>query len=168
MTYDIVCGKNPDVLASTCAGHRLNLLVVVRQGAEQFLAKDSWLLRLELLQYHDLISEGSLVAGVGWKTSDGVSDKPVDVADRLGGHIVRRLVVAGLDGLELLLEEELPRVGSAASAETPSSSPLHSRKKMNGNCLLRTSWMQYVNVCTYLVYVYAFVNCIQFRIHAFP
>jgi hypothetical protein len=51
-----------------------------------------------------------LVAGVGWKTSDGVSDKPVDVADRLGGHKVRWLtwlVVAGLDGRELLLEEQV-------------------------------------------------------------
>ncbi len=45
-----------------------------------------------------------MVAGVGWKTSDGVSDKPVDVADRLGG---RRRVVAGLDGRELLLEERV-------------------------------------------------------------
>ncbi len=46
-----------------------------------------------------------MVAGVGWKTSDGVCDTPVDVADRLGGHVVGQLVVGGLDGRESLLEE---------------------------------------------------------------
>ncbi len=31
----------------------------------------------------------------------------MDVADSLGGHVVRQLVVAGLDGRELLLEEQV-------------------------------------------------------------
>jgi hypothetical protein len=37
--------------------------------------------------------------------------------------------------------------------------------------ILRNSWLrnwrQIVDVCTYLVYVYAFVNCLQFRNHEF-
>ncbi len=48
-----------------------------------------------------------MVAGVSWKTSDGVGNKPVDVADRSGDHIVgcQWLVVAGLDGRELLMQQ---------------------------------------------------------------
>ncbi len=71
------------------------------------MAKDGRLLRLEHLKYHDLISEGALVAGVGWKSFDAVGNNPVDVADRLWGHIVRRLVVTGLDGRELLLQQRV-------------------------------------------------------------
>ncbi len=93
--------------ASAGAGHRLNLLVVFREGVEQLVAKVGRLLRLEHLQYHDLISEGALVAGVGWKSCDAVGNDPVDVADRLGGHVVCWLVVAGLDGRELLLQQRV-------------------------------------------------------------
>jgi hypothetical protein len=84
--------------ASTGSGYRLNLLVEVTvcQGVEQLLEKDCLLQRLQHLEYHDLIAEGFLVAGVAWKTSDGVSDKPVDVADRSGGHVV------GLLSLDLM------------------------------------------------------------------
>ncbi len=48
-----------------------------------------------------------MVAGVtvGGKTSDAVGTNPVDVAYCLGGHIVGWLVVAGLDGLELLMQQ---------------------------------------------------------------
>jgi hypothetical protein len=92
--------------ASTGAGHGLNhpsLLVVVRKGVAHVVAKDGRLQRLEHLAYHDLISEGALVAGVEWKTSNAVCNNPVDVADRLGGHVVGWFVVAGLDGRELLI-----------------------------------------------------------------
>ncbi len=91
--------------ASAGAGHRLNLLLVFRQGAEQLLWKDGRLLRLKHLEYHGLIPEGALVAGVRWKSWDAVGNNRVDVADRLGGHIVCWLVVAGLDGRELLLQQ---------------------------------------------------------------
>jgi hypothetical protein len=93
--------------ASADAGNRLNLLVVFREGVEQLVAKDGRLLCLEHLEYHDLILEGALVAGVGWKSCDAVGNNPVDVANRLGGHVVCWLVVAGLDGRELLLQQRV-------------------------------------------------------------
>ncbi len=47
-----------------------------------------------------------MVAGIGWKTSDGVGDKPVDVADSLGAHIVGWRFVGGLDGLDCFWKSE--------------------------------------------------------------
>ena len=44
-------------------------------------------------------------AGVGWKSSDAIRNNPVAVADRLGGHVVGWLVVTGLDGRELLMQQ---------------------------------------------------------------
>jgi hypothetical protein len=93
--------------ASTGAGHRLNLLVVGREGVEQFLAKDGRLLRLKHLEYHDLILEGALGAGVGWKSRDAVRNNPVGVTNRLGGNVVGWLVFAGLDGRELLMQQHV-------------------------------------------------------------
>ncbi len=93
--------------ASARAGHRLNLLVVGCEGVEQLLAKVSQLQCLEDLNYHDLISEGVLGAGMGWKSRDAVSNNPVDVANSLGGHIVGWLVVTGLDGRELLMQQRV-------------------------------------------------------------
>jgi hypothetical protein len=93
--------------ASAGAGHGLNLLVVGRECVEQFLVKDSRLLRLKHPEYHDLISEGALGAGVRWKSCDTVGYNPVDVADRLGAHIVGWLVVGGLDGRELLMQQRV-------------------------------------------------------------
>ncbi len=49
-------------------------------------------------------------AGVGWKSRDAVRNNPVDVANRLGGHIVGWLVVAGLDGRELLMQQRVKGV----------------------------------------------------------
>ncbi len=46
-------------------------------------------------------------AGVGWKSCDAVGNYPMDVANCLGGHIVGWLVVAGLDGLELLMQQHV-------------------------------------------------------------
>ena len=63
--------------ASTGAGQAQDLLVVVHQRVEQFLAEYSRLLRLEHLQYHALIAEGLCVAGVGMKQSDGVANECV-------------------------------------------------------------------------------------------
>ncbi len=96
--------------ASAGAGHQLNLLVEGREGVEQFLAKDCLLLRLEHLKYHDLILEGALGAGVGWKSRDAVSNNPVDVTNSLGGHIVGWLVITGLDGRELLMQQRVNSV----------------------------------------------------------
>ncbi len=48
-----------------------------------------------------------MVAGVGWKSCDAVGNNRVDVADRLGGRGVCWLVVAGLDGRELLLQQRV-------------------------------------------------------------
>ena len=50
--------------ASSGSGHAQDLLVVVHQRVEQFLAEHSRLLRLEHLQYHALIAESLCVAGV--------------------------------------------------------------------------------------------------------
>ena len=44
-------------------------------------------------------------AVVDWKSRDAVCNNRVDVADRLGGHVVGWLVVAGLDGRELLMQQ---------------------------------------------------------------
>ena len=68
--------------ASSGAGQAQDLLVVVHQRVEQFLAEYSRLLRLEHLQYHALIAEGLSVAGVGMKQSDGVANETVDVTNR--------------------------------------------------------------------------------------
>jgi hypothetical protein len=46
-----------------------------------------------------------LGAGVGWKSCDAVGNNPVDVAYSLWGHIVGWLVVIGLDGRELLMQQ---------------------------------------------------------------
>ena len=51
-----------------------------------------------------------MVAGVGWNSCDAVGNNHVDVADRLGGHIVCWLVVAGLDGWESLLQQRVNAV----------------------------------------------------------
>ena len=86
---------------------RTEFLVVVREGVAQLGAKDGRLQRLEHLEYHDLVAEGALVAGVGWKTGDAVSNNPVNVSNRLGGHVVGWLVVAALDGRECLLQQRV-------------------------------------------------------------
>ncbi len=57
--------------------------------------------------YHDLISEGVFGAGIGWKSCDAVCNNRVDVAYGLEGHIVCWLVVAGLDGRELLVQQQV-------------------------------------------------------------
>ena len=54
--------------ASSGFGQTQDLLVVVHQRVEQFLAKHSRLLRHEHLQYHALIAESLCVAGVGMNT----------------------------------------------------------------------------------------------------
>jgi hypothetical protein len=64
-----------------------DLLVVVDERGEQFLAEYSRLLRLQHLQHHDLIAECSCVAGVGMKHSDGVANETVDERYRLGGYV---------------------------------------------------------------------------------
>ena len=64
-------------------------------------------LHLQHLQYHDLISEGSLVTGVGCKTSDGVGNDSVDVANRLGGLVVGWLAVGRLEGRELQIQQRV-------------------------------------------------------------
>ncbi len=46
-------------------------------------------------------------AGVGWKSCDAVGNNPVDVTDRLGAHVVGWLVVARLDGRELLIQQRV-------------------------------------------------------------
>ncbi len=86
------------LVASGSAVQALVLLAVADQGGEQFLAEYSRLLRLEQLQYHDLIAECSCVAGVGMKQSDGVANETVDVGNRLGGHVGGWLVVSRLEG----------------------------------------------------------------------
>jgi len=68
--------------AGAARGQAQDLLVVVHQRVEQFLAEHSRLLRLEHLQYHALIAEGLSVAGVGMKQSDGVANETVDVTNR--------------------------------------------------------------------------------------
>ena len=68
--------------AGAARGQAQDLLVVVHQRVEQFLAEYSRLLRLEHLQYHALIAEGLSVAGVGMKQSDGVANETVDVTNR--------------------------------------------------------------------------------------
>ena len=72
--------------AGAARGQAQDLLVVVHQRVEQFLAEYSGyysrLLRLEHLQYHALIAEGLSVAGVGMKQSDGVANETVDVTNR--------------------------------------------------------------------------------------
>ncbi len=85
----------------------LELLVVVNQSGEQFLAEYSRLLRLEHLQYHDLIAKCSCVAGVRVKQSDGAANKPVDVSNHLGGHVGGWLVVGRLEWGEFTLQERV-------------------------------------------------------------
>ncbi len=48
-----------------------------------------------------------MFAGVRWKTSAAVGKNPVDVAYHSEGHIVVWLVVTGLDGLELLMQQQV-------------------------------------------------------------
>ncbi len=93
--------------ASTGARQAQDLLVVVHQRVEQFLAEYSRLLRLEHLQYHALIAEGLCVAGVRMKQCFGVANETGDVTNSLGGHVECRLVVGRLEGREFTLQERV-------------------------------------------------------------
>jgi hypothetical protein len=92
--------------ASSNAVLALDLLVVVDEHGEQFLAEYSRLLRLKHLQYHDFIAECYGVARVGMKQIDRVANETVDVRNLLGGHVGGWLVVGRVDGGNSLSKSE--------------------------------------------------------------
>ena len=93
--------------ATASAVQAQDLLVVVFERDEQFLAEYSRLSLLELLQHHHLIAECSCVAGVGMIHSDGVANETVYVRYRLGGHVGGWLVVGRFEGGERTLQQRV-------------------------------------------------------------